>query len=406
MQNAETRELSNTETKAFATRFAARLRELTGVPSGFVALHEPEFRGGEWTFVKQCLDSGWVSSAGEFVNRFEADIAAVCGASHGVAVVNGTAALQIAMKLVGVVPGDEVLAPALTFVATANAISHLGAMPHFVDCEPQSLGVDAAALRKHLAHIARREGRQTINRETGKRIGALVVMHAFGHPADLDALAVVAAEFEIPLVEDAAESLGSHYKGRAVGAFGRVGALSFNGNKILTTGGGGAIVTNDPELARHAKHLVTTAKKPHAWAFDHDEIGFNYRMPNLNAALGCAQLGQLENFVQRKRRLAQRYIAGFAEFEGLTPLIEPSYAESNYWLNAVLLAPDHANARDAVLDHLNATGLMCRPVWTPMHRLAIYAHCPHAALPVTDDIAARLINIPSSAKLAGTPVVG
>jgi len=388
------------ELKAFAARFSARLRDLTGVSSGHVALHEPEFRGEEWTLVKECLDTGWVSSVGTFVDRFEAEIAAVTGAAHGVAVVNGTAALHLALRVVGVTPGDEVLAPALTFVATANAIAHAGATPHFVDCERVALGVDSIALRAHLYRIADRVSGTTVNSETGRRIGALVVMHAFGHPADMDALVAVATEFELPLIEDAAEALGSRYQGQPVGALGRIGAFSFNGNKIATTGGGGALVTDDPDLARRAKHLATTAKKPHAWIFEHDEIAYNYRMPNLNAALGCAQLGQLDGFLKRKRRLARRYLEGFDGLDGVVAFAEPVYARSNYWLNAVLLEPDYAAARDVLLDHANADELMCRPAWMPMHRLAIYAQCPHAPLPVTEDISARLINIPSSAKLA------
>lgn len=388
-----------TDIEALVVGFSARLRDLTGVASGSVALHEPEFGSEEWLLVKECLDTGWVSSVGSFVDRFETEIAAVSGAAHSVAVVNGTAALHLALRVVGVRPGDEVLAPALTFVATANAISYAGATPHFVDCEPHSLGVDPAALRAHLERVADRSGGAAVNRETGRRIGALIVMHVFGHPADMDALSAVAAAYELPLVEDAAESLGSRYKGKPCGALGRVGALSFNGNKIATTGGGGAIVTNDGDLAHRARHLATTAKTPHPWAILHDEIGYNYRMPNLNAALGCAQLGQLKGLLIKKRRLAARYIKGFADFAGLSSFIEPQYAASNYWLNAVLLDRDRAAARNAILGRANSDGLMCRPVWTPMHRLAIYANCPRAPLPVTEDIGERLINIPSSAKL-------
>lgn len=391
--------ISQCKIGAFAENFVTRLRELTGVATGFVPLHEPEFRGDEWALVKECLDTGWVSSVGAFVDRFETEIAAASGAEHGVAVVNGTAALHLALKVVDVRAGDEVLAPSLTFVATANAISHSGAMPHFVDIESTALGVDPLALREYLQRIACRSGATTINRVTCRRIGAIVVMHAFGHPADMDALNAIAEEYDLPLVEDAAESLGSLYKGRPCGVLGRIGAHSFNGNKIVTTGGGGAVVTNDKALARRAKHLATTAKQPHAWRFDHDEIGFNYRMPNLNAALGCAQLAQLDGFLARKRRLAKRYSEGFTGFGGLSPLVEPSYAKSNYWLNAVVLDPELAPARDQILSLANAAGLMCRPVWTPMHRLAIYNDCPRAPLPVTEDIEARLINIPSSAKL-------
>lgn len=395
----ETSVLDTAAVGSFAKCVTKRLRELTGVPAGIVPLHEPEFRGTEWALVKECLDTGWVSSVGSFVDRFETEIATVSDAAHAVAVVNGTAALHLALQVAGVKPGDEVIAPSLTFVATANAIAYTGATPHFVDIEPSSLGVDAVALRTHLERIADRHKGTTVNRKTGRRIGALIVMHTFGHPADMEPLQAIADRYELPLVEDAAESLGSEYKGRLLGAIGRLGAISFNGNKIATTGGGGALVTNDSDLAQRAKHLATTAKKPHRWAFIHDEVGYNYRMPNLNAALGCAQLAQLDGFVARKRTLARRYCHGFADIMGLKYFLEPPYAKSNYWLNSLLLDRSHAAARNPLLDRLNKDGLMARPVWTPMHRLPIYANAQRAALPVTEDIEARLINIPSSAKL-------
>ena len=389
------------EFTALAIDITMRVHGLLGVPEGFVPLHEPEFLGEEETLVLDCIRSGWVSSVGQYVDRFEAEIAAVCGTAHGVAVVNGTAALEVALRVVGVMPGDEVLMPSLTFIATANATHHLGAVPHFVDAEARTLGLDPVALHAHLDTIAERRDGVTINAQTGRRLAAVVPMHVFGHPVDMGALAEVARDFDIALVEDAAESLGSTLSGRPCGSLARIAALSFNGNKILTTGGGGAVVTDDPDLAKRAKHLSTTAKVPHKWAFHHDEIGYNYRMPNLNAALGVAQLAQLGTRLAQKRNLAQRYIDAFAGAEGVAVFAERPGTASNYWLNTLVLAPQMALARNTVLEALNGAGLMARPVWEPLHTLAIYANCPSAELPVTADLAARIVNVPSSAKLAG-----
>lgn len=378
----------------------ARVRAVTGPANDMLPLHAPEFAGREWELVKECLDTGWVSSVGAFVDRFEREAAAASGVRHGIAVVNGTAALHIALLLAGVQPGDEVLMPTLTFVATANAASQAGAMPHFVDSCEQTLGLDPAALAQHLQNIARRGPEGTVNRRTGRRLAAIVPMHAMGMPVDMEPLLRLAAEWDIPIVEDAAESLGSRYHGRACGSFGLLGILSFNGNKIITTGGGGAIVTDDAELARRAKHLTTTAKLPHRWAFFHDEIGYNYRLPNLNAALGCAQFEQLPQRIAAKRRLANHYLQAFADFSGGSMLREPEGSASNYWLNCLLLDRSAAGRRDAILDALNDAGLMARPLWTLMHQLPIYAHCPRADLAVAEDLAQRVISLPSSAGLA------
>lgn len=384
---------------ALARDITTRVHGVLGAPGEFVPLHEPEFLGEEETLLLDCIRSGWVSSVGQYVDRFEEEIAAVCGTEHGVAVVNGTAALEVALRVVGVMPGDEVLMPSLTFIATANATHHLGAVPHFVDAEARTLGLDPVALRGYLDAIAERRGGVTVNAQSGRRLAAVVPMHAFGHPVDVDALLEVARDFEITVVEDAAESLGSTLAGRPCGSLARIAALSFNGNKILTTGGGGAVVTDDPDLAKRAKHLSTTAKAPHKWAFHHDEIGYNYRMPNLNAALGVAQLAQLGTRLRQKRALAQRYIDAFVGLEGVAVFAERPRTMANYWLNTLLLSPEMASARDAVLETLNAAGLMARPVWEPLHTLPIYADCPRADLPVTADLAARIVNVPSSAKL-------
>lgn len=365
----------------------------------FVGLHVPTFAGNEWTYLKECIDTGWVSSVGKFVDRFEADLAAYCGVERAIAVANGTAALHICLLLSGVEPGDEVLMPALTFIATANAVSYCSATPHFVDSEEISLGVDAAKLADHLRQIGDRRPDGTYNRLTGRRMRALVPMHAFGHPVDLDALAAVCDEWGIVLIEDAAESLGSFYKGKHTGNVGRISALSFNGNKVLTTGGGGAILTNDVELGRRAKHLTTTAKVPHRWEFVHDETGYNYRMPNINAALGCAQLEQLPGFLTQKRDLAERYIAAFADVPGIRFVAEPSYGKSNYWLNCLLLDKGNEAMRDQILGATNDVGLMTRPAWELMNRLRMYNQCPKADLSGAESIAARLINIPSSVGL-------
>jgi perosamine synthetase len=381
------------------TSTLAAVRSVLGEASHTIALHEPEFSGREWDYVKQCIDTGWVSSVGAFVDRFENDLRACTGATHAVATCNGTAALHICLLLAGVQPGDEVLMPALTFIATANAVSYAGAMPHFVDSETRSLGVDAQALHAYLGDIAELREGASFNRRTGARLRALVVMHVFGHPCDLDALADVAARWNLVLIEDAAESLGASYKGRHTGNVGRVSALSFNGNKVVTTGGGGAVLTNNAMLGQRAKHLITTARVPHRWSFLHDEVGYNYRLPNLNAALGCAQLEQLPSFVERKRALAERYATAFEGVAGIEFLREPAHTRSNYWLNAIVLAPEQAATRDALLAALNDAGYMSRPLWTLMHHLPMYAACPRAPLPVAASLEARVVNLPSSARL-------
>lgn len=380
-------------------RVLAAVRQVLGTPAQTLALHEPEFAGREWEYVKDCIDTGWVSSVGAYVDRFERDLAAYTGVAHAVATSNGTSALHVCLLLAGVRPGDEVLLPALTFIATANAVSYAGAVPHFVDSETVSLGVDAAKLEAHLAEGAELVDGICVNRRTRAPIRALVVMHVFGHPADLDAIDAVARRWNLVLIEDAAESLGSTYHGRHTGHVGRLSALSFNGNKVVTTGGGGAVLTNDAALGRHAKHLTTTARVPHRWNFIHDEVGYNYRLPNLNAALGCAQLERLPDMVARKRQLATRYDAAFAGIPGLRFLREPAGTTSNYWLNAMVLDRADLAARDALLERLNDAGYMSRPVWTLMHRLPMYAACPRADLTVAEQMEACVINLPSSAKL-------
>lgn len=369
------------------------------VGAGPVALHEPRFRGNEWVYLKECLDSTFVSSVGKFVDRFEDELAAFTGAKRAVAVVNGTAALHVSLLLAGVEAGDEVLVPALTFIATANAVAYSQATPHFVDSEERSLGMDAHALRDYLVATTEMRGGHCINRSTGRVIRAMVPMHTFGHPADIETLLAVAHDFRMQLIEDAAESLGSTVGGRHTGTFGLMGTLSFNGNKTITTGGGGAILTNDVELGKRAKHLTTTAKVPHRWNFVHDKLGYNYRLPNLNAALGCAQLEQLQGFLADKRHLFERYQSAFADVEGVRLVAAPAGYHSNYWLQTLMFDESLADQRDAVLTATNNAGMMTRPVWSLMNSLSMYSNAPKAPLAVAESLERRLINIPSSSGL-------
>lgn len=382
-----------------AQGIVAAVQRAVGTPNGTLALHEPVFAGNEIAYLEECIKSTFVSSVGKFVDRFENMLEEVTGARRAIAVVNGTAALHACFTLAGVEAGDEVMSPALTFIATTNAIAYCGASPHFIDSSFRTLGMDAQALGARLDAIAQRGAGGTINRETGRRIAAIAPMHTFGHPVAMDEIVAIARHWDIPVVEDAAESLGSTYKGHAVGSQARLAALSFNGNKIVTTGGGGAILTNDEELGRRAKHITTTAKLPHKWAFVHDEVGFNYRLPNLNAALGCAQLEQLDGFLASKRRLAAAYQRAFAAVPGAQFSREPEGTTSNYWLNAILLDEAHSERRDDVLAALNAAGFGARPAWTLMHRLPMFAASPRGDLSVAESIERRLINLPSSASI-------
>jgi len=367
-----------------------------GAPLG---LHEPEFGANDRAYVLDAIDSTFVSSVGPYVDRFEKGLADYTGAKRAIAVVNGTAALHIALLVAGVEPGDEVLTPSLTFIATANAISYCGARPLFVDSSDINLGLDPEKLAAGLTETAEIKNGQCYNRKTGARIAAIVPMHTFGHPVDMDSLLAVAQRWCLPIVEDAAESLGSFYKGKHTGRFGLVGTLSFNGNKVLTTGGGGAIITDDEKIADRIKHLTTTARQKHAWAFMHDAIGYNYRLPNLNAALGFAQLERLAKAVNEKRALAARYKTAFASIPGVRFVDEPPQTQSNFWLNALLLAPDSAQLLTPLLEKTNAAGLGTRPVWTLMHKLPMYATCQRMDVSVAEDLERRLINLPSSPRL-------
>ncbi len=358
-----------------------------------IPLHRPVFAGTEREDLVACIDSNFVSSVGEKVTELEQRVAECAGAQFGVAVVNGTNALQVALQLVGVERDCEVITQALSFVATSNAIAYLDAHPVFIDVDRATLGLSPDALRAWLDQFGQRRTDGCYNRSTGRRIAACQPMHTFGHPCRIDAIAALCAEWGIPLIEDAAESLGSTYQGRHTGTFGRLGVFSFNGNKIITTGGGGMIVTDDEALATRAKHLTTTAKLPHPFEYVHDQLGYNFRMPNLNATLGCAQMEQLPGFLAAKREVADRYAAFCAE-HGIEWVHEPKGARSNYWLNAIVLRSKAE--RDAFLQATNAAGVMTRPIWTLMVDLPMYAHCQHDGLAVSRWLADRVVCLPSS----------
>ena len=371
-----------------------------GPAEELVLLHRPYFPPTTWQYVKQCLDTGWVSSSGSYVTQFEQMLAESTGCRRAVATVNGTAALEICFRLAGVKLGDEVICPSLSFVATANAISHCGAIPHFVDVSSNRLSICPEALKARLVEIAKPSPLGPVNRLTGNRIGAVCLMHCFGHPGDLDTILDICNAYDLILVEDAAESLGSYYKSKHTGRFGKIAAVSFNGNKILTTGGGGAILTDDDELADRAKHLTTTAKVPHLWEFHHDEVAWNYRLPNINAALGVAQLEILPKILQAKRRLAMKYLEAFRNVPRVRFLCEPKDSHSNYWLNGIALENCDAQGFVAVLKSLNENGYQSRAVWEPMHQLPMFVSCPRGPLPNTESLKSQVINIPSSADLA------
>lgn len=381
----------------------------------FTPLAVPVFAGNEKKYLEECIDTTFVSSVGAFVDRFETDMARYTGAGKAVVCVSGTNALHMALLLVGVKQDDEVITQALTFIATCNALSYIGAHPVFIDVDRDTMGLSPEALTAWLRQHAevRRNTRKgelprhrdfaldeddsaCYNKHTGRRIKACVPMHTFGHPVRIDEIAAVCREWHLELVEDAAESIGSTFKGQHTGTFGRVGAVSFNGNKTITTGGGGMLLFMDEALAAYAKHLTTQAKIPHRWEFRHDHIGYNYRMPNINAALGCAQLENLDRYVDSKRQVAAEYEAYFNTVPDIGFLVDTPDTRSNYWLNAVIL-PDREAQQD-FLQQTNDSGVMTRPVWELMHRLPMFSHCQHDGLQNTQWLADRVVNIPSSVR--------
>lgn len=358
-----------------------------------IPLHAPVFCGREREFLIDTINTTFVSSVGSYVDQFERDVAAFTGSAQAVAVVNGTSALHVALILAGVERGDLVVTQSLTFVATCNAITYCGAEPLFIDVDRQTLGLSATALQAWLEEHAEIDDNGVCRtREDRRRIGACLPMHTFGHPVDLDALTALCGKWNLSLVEDAAESLGSFYKGIHTGNFGLVGVTSFNGNKVITTGGGGMLLTNN-DVGRRAKHLTTTAKIPHPYEFIHDEIGYNYRMPNINAALGCAQMEGLSKILASKRVLAARYIDFFSGSE-LTPIVEPKHCMSNYWLNGVICEDRYQ--KNALLKETNDAGVMTRPIWTLMSRLPIYSMAPRGSLENSEWLEERVVNLPSS----------
>lgn len=363
----------------------------------FIPLSVPRFVGNEKKYLEECIDTTFVSSVGPFVDRFEQEMARYTGAQKAVVCVSGTNALHLALVLVGVEREDEVLTQALTFVATCNAISYIGAHPVFIDVDRSTMGLSPNALKNWLARNAEIRNGQCFNKHSNRRVKACVPMHTFGHPARIEEIAHVCEEYHIELVEDAAESIGSKYKGVHTGLFGKVGALSFNGNKTITTGGGGMLLFNDEALGALAKHLTTQAKVPHRWEFRHDHIGYNYRMPNVNAALGCAQLEHLDEFIADKRATAAAYAKFFQRVDDMDFFMEPENGFSNYWLNAVVLKDK--KSQQQFLQETNDNGVMTRPIWEVMHRLPMFAHCEHDSLEHTVWFADRVVNIPSSVRL-------
>jgi perosamine synthetase len=361
----------------------------------FIPLHVPHFGGNEKKYLLETIDSTFVSSVGAYVDQFENMMSAITATKKTVAVVNGTAGIQVALRLVGVKQGDEVLTQALTFVATTNAIAYNGAIPVFIDVDIDTMGLSPRAVENFLLEYGEIREDGCYNKKTGNKISACVAMHTFGFPVHLDELIAVCGSWKIPVVEDAAESLGSEYKGKPTGSLGRVGVFSFNGNKIVTCGGGGAIVTNDIALGEKGKYLTTTAKVPHAYEYVHDEMGYNFRMPNLNAALACAQLEQLNDFLENKRKLAQEYHSFFGS-KGICFRTETSDTKANYWLMCLEL--ENKQERDLFLKETNQNNVMTRPIWQLMFRLPMYAHCQKDEQLNAKFLEERIVNIPSSVR--------
>lgn len=363
----------------------------------FIPLHEPRFIGNEKKYLNECIDSTFVSSVGKFVDEFEKKIAEFTGAKYAVATTNGTSALHISLLLVGVERGDEVITQPLTFIATCNAISFAGATSVFVDVDLDTMGLSPKSLKEFLSANCEIVNSTCRNKTSGKTIKACVPMHTFGHPCRIDEIKEICDIWHIALVEDAAESLGSYYKNRHTGTFGLLGAISFNGNKIITSGGGGCIITNDETLAKKAKHITTTAKIPHRWEYSHDMVGYNYRLPNINAALLVAQLEQLESFLQNKRVLADEYESFFTTCKNIEFVTEPKSSKSNYWLNAIILKDK--KERDEFLEFSNNNGVMTRPIWTLMNRLEMFKECQCGDLSNATYLEDRVVNIPSSVRV-------
>ncbi len=373
------------------------IRKTYKVPEAFIPLHEPRFFGNEKKYLLDAVDSTVVSSVGAYVDKFEDMMCDITGSRYAIALVNGTNALHLSLLLAGVEKDDEVLVQSLTFIATANAISYCNATPNFVDVDKETLGLSPSLLKEYLEEITEMKDGRCFNKRTGKRISACVPMHTFGFPLYIDELVDLCNEYNIPVVEDAAESLGSYYKEKHTGSFGLSGVFSFNGNKIVTAGGGGCIVTNDESIAIKAKHLSTQAKIPHKWEYKHDNIGYNYRMPNLNAALACAQLEKLDLYVENKRELSDLYYEFLKENKEDELVREVENAKANYWLNSIILK--NKIERDNFLTFTNENGIMTRPIWGLINKLEMFKDCPHSDLSNAEWLEDRVVNITSSVRL-------
>jgi perosamine synthetase len=384
--------------QTLAKDLLAATRRVTG--PGEHSLHEPLFGEEELETVTKTIESTMVSSVGPQITEFEDQVKKLTGAAFAVATVNGTAALQIALEASGLRPGDEVLIPSLTFAATASAVVHAGGIPVFIDSDPERIGLDPSSLRSWLQANAVASSGKTNNKSSGKTIHSVVPVHIFGHPVDIKQVLDICAEFNILLIEDAAESLGSYFEDKHTGTFGTAGIISFNGNKTITTGGGGMVLTNSEKISSRARHLITTAKVPHAWEYIHDAVGYNFRLPNLNAALGVAQMKNLESIVAMQRRIYERYVTELRDFSEVSLLSEPADSRSNFWLQAIVLDRGHEGSRDEILQLFHADGLKVRPAWRPLHMLEPYAKYEKTSMSGTEDIYARLVNLPSSPKLA------
>jgi len=384
---------------SLSSNILAALETVLPDEDGVIGLHEPEFRGREWEYVKECLDTGWVSTAGAYVRQFEAALEAYTGLGHAVVVNTGTAALHMALMTAGVQANDEVLLPAMTFVATANSVAYLNAVPHFIDTSPADLSIDCDRLESYLKEETDDKNGQCMNPLTGRRIAALIVVHTYGLIGDMERLTSLCDRYGITLIEDAAEALGSFRDGKHAGQWGRISCLSFNGNKVATTGGGGAILTNDDALAEQVRHVASTAKAPHAWRFFHDVVGYNYRMPNINAAIGLAQLEQLESMIEQKRALADAYDKAFQDLAGASMLAEPAGCRSNRWLSVLTLDKPDPSALQTIIESAIAKRRHLRPSWDLMHTLPMFSQSPKSSLAQAEALANQIICLPSSARL-------
>jgi perosamine synthetase len=363
---------------------------------GHHSLHEPYFCGNEWKYVKKTLDENYVSSIGSFVNKFEDQIKRFAKSKYAIPVVNGTEALHLSLVACGVKNNDEVLVPTITFVGTANAIVYSGGIPHFVDSEFETLGIDPLKLEKYLEEITIKKGKFYFNKKTKRRIKAIIPVHVFGNICKIDKLLKIAKKYNLVVIEDAAEALGSFFKNKHAGTFGLVGCFSFNGNKIITTGGGGAIITNNKLLAKKIKHLSTTAKINHRWEYIHDEVGYNFRMPNLNAALGSAQIENLNRFLRSKRKLFLRYCKEFSKINNVRLIKNPQFSKSNNWLNTIFINNCSIKKRDHLLSLVHANKIFLRPVWRPLHKLKHFKSMPKMTMKNSEKIYTSCVNLPSS----------